>query len=81
MGYKGRLAVYEMLRITPRLQRLIDADASRADLTAGARKDGLLSLWEHGFIKAAEGLTTLDELSKLRAITEEAEGDPVRIAA
>ncbi|MFZ4574435.1 MAG: hypothetical protein ACOYN0_08565, partial [Phycisphaerales bacterium] len=62
-------------------QRLIEADATRPEIGAAARVDGLRSLWEHGFQKAAEGLTTINELSKLRAITEETEAEAVRYAA
>ena len=70
-GYKGRLPVYEMLRITPRVQKLIERDASRAEIEAAARLDGMRSLWEDGLLKAAKGLTTIDELAKLRAIVDD----------
>jgi len=71
IGYKGRLAVYEMLRITPRVQRLIERDASQTEIEAAARLDGMRSLWEDGLLKAARGLTSINELSKLRAIVED----------
>mgnify|MGYP000543944375 CR=1 FL=1 len=72
-GYKGRLAVYEMLRITPRVQKLIERDASQREIEVAARVDGMRSLWEDGMLKAAKGLTTIDELAKLRAIVEDDE--------
>lgn len=80
-GYKGRLPVYEMLRITPRVQKLIERDASRAEIEVAARTDGMRSLWEDGLLKAAKGLTTIDELAKLRAIVddERATDEPVHV--
>jgi len=80
-GYKGRLPVYEMLRVTPRVQQLIERDASRGEIERAARADGMRSLWEDGLLKASRGLTTVEELTKLRAIVEDEPAAAERRAA
>lgn len=85
-GYKGRVGVYEMLRITPRMQKLIEADASQSDIAAGAKLDGMQTMYEDGLEKVKRGITSVEELSALRTIAsvdEEPAGseDKPRLAA
>jgi type IV pilus assembly protein PilB len=66
-GYKGRIAVYEVMQITDRVRRLI-AQGSAADLVrATALDDGMVPLNEDGLAKVKAGVTTADEL--LRVVT------------
>ncbi len=71
VGYKGRLGVYEMLRMTPAVQALAEAHASAADITAAARSEGMRSLWESATDKAVQRLTSLEEVMSLRAEFED----------
>ena len=64
VGYKGRLGVYEMLRMTPAVQALAEAHASAADITAAARSEGMRSLWESATDKAVQRLTSLEEVMR-----------------
>jgi type IV pilus assembly protein PilB len=70
-GFKGRLGAYEMLRITPRVQKIIERDGGQTEIAAAARLDGMRSIWEDGIDKAKAGLTSVQELLKLRSISEE----------
>jgi type IV pilus assembly protein PilB len=79
-GYKGRLAVYEMLRLTSPVQHLLEQAAPRALIQECARDAGMRLLHEHGLVKASHGLTCLDELTKLRAIMED-QADPISTRA
>jgi type IV pilus assembly protein PilB len=66
-GYKGRIAVYEVMQITDRMRRLI-AQGSAEDLVrATALDDGMVPLGEDGLAKVKAGITTADEL--LRVVT------------
>ncbi|MFO0831609.1 MAG: GspE/PulE family protein [Phycisphaerales bacterium] len=81
VGYRGRMGVYEMLRITPRVQQLIEAQAGTPQITAAARADGMRSLWEDGVEKAARRETSLQEALSLRAEFDDASAQSERRAA
>jgi len=70
-GYQGRIGVYEMLRLTPAIQSAIEAGASTRALHETARSQGMRLMWEDGLEKARLGLTTIDELWKVRATFED----------
>ncbi|MCB9846467.1 MAG: type II/IV secretion system protein [Phycisphaeraceae bacterium] len=80
LGYKGRVGVYEMLRVTDRLRRLIEAGEGTSELLPAARAEGMRLIWEDGLDKARRGETTLDELGKLRTVVNE-DVPPMRAAA
>lgn len=60
-GYKGRVAIYEVMGMTPGLKDLILRNASSDDLKKQAIKDGMKTLRMSALTKVAQGLTTLDE--------------------
>jgi type IV pilus assembly protein PilB len=61
-GYKGRVGVYEVMQMTPRLRRLIEQKAGTDALQAAALEEGLFTLRQDGLQKARSGLTTLHEV-------------------
>ncbi len=61
-GYKGRVAVFEVVQVTARLRRLVEERANAETLRAAAVEEGLLTLREDGNRKARSGLTTLHEV-------------------
>ncbi|MEL1265855.1 GspE/PulE family protein [Pseudoxanthomonas putridarboris] len=61
-GYLGRVGLYELLPITPRLRGLIRAEMDLAAFSQAARGDGLRTLRRTGLEKVAEGLTTIEEV-------------------
>jgi type IV pilus assembly protein PilB len=61
-GYKGRMALFEIMRTDDELRELIMKEASTAVLRASARKKGMRSLRECGLMAIYEGLTTIDEV-------------------
>ncbi len=73
IGYRGRLGAFEMLRMTPAIQGLIEAGATSQQITLAARAEGMRSTWEDGLDKAATGATSLQEACALRAEFEELE--------
>ncbi|MFZ5475161.1 MAG: GspE/PulE family protein [Myxococcota bacterium] len=68
-GYRGRTGVFEVLRVTPRIQRLIMDKASAQELKREALNDGMLTLREYAIKKMARGETTYEEVL---AVTDEA---------
>jgi type II secretory ATPase GspE/PulE/Tfp pilus assembly ATPase PilB-like protein len=67
MGYRGRMGVFEMMRMTTRLQGLVEKNATSLEILRAARAEGMHSLWENGIARASTGATTLSECTKLRA--------------
>ena len=61
-GYRGRVAVQEVLPLTGRLQQLVLQRAPVEELEQAARAEGLRSLAEDAAAKALDGLTTVQEL-------------------
>ncbi|MCG2700766.1 Flp pilus assembly complex ATPase component TadA [Candidatus Parcubacteria bacterium] len=64
-GYKGRIGIYETLEITEEISELILKNASRSELLKQAKKQGMLSIVEDGFIKAKNGITTIEEIMRV----------------
>lgn len=67
-GYKGRLGIFEILPVTDAIKNLIVKKANSDEITACAVKEGMRIMIEDGFVKAAQGLTSIEEV--LRVITE-----------
>jgi len=60
-GYRGRVALFEVLRITPAMVNIIKSGkASIEDIRAESIKAGTVTLWEDGLEKARLGQTTLE---------------------
>jgi type IV pilus assembly protein PilB len=67
-GYRGRIGIYEVMRITDKLRRLISAKAGEDQLREAAVSGGMITLGEDGLAKVKSGVTTPEEL--LRVVTE-----------
>ena len=67
-GYKGRIGIYEVMRITDKLRRLISSKASEDAIREAAQSGGMTSLGEDALAKVKAGVTTAEEL--LRVVTE-----------
>ena len=61
-GYKGRAGIYEVMPITPQIQRLILNGANELDIRRQARQDGVYGMREAGLKKIKAGITTLEEV-------------------
>lgn len=61
-GYRGRIAIFELMRMTSQLRELTFAQAPTQELRRKARSGGMKTLLEDGAIKALKGVTTLDEV-------------------
>ncbi len=70
-GYKGRLAIYEMMRITPQMAKLAVDRADTSLLRKQALDDGMRLLVEDGLRKIKEGVTTIEEVLSVATIEHE----------
>ncbi|VVN28192.1 hypothetical protein PS862_05361 [Pseudomonas fluorescens] len=64
-GYKGRVGIYEVVKNTPELQRLIMAEGNSLEIDTQMRKDGFNDLRTSGLIKAMQGITSLEEINRV----------------
>lgn len=69
-GYKGRLAAQEFLSISPDIQNLIINRASARDIREKAREEGMKTLLDDALTKAAEGVTTIEEVLRVVSTVE-----------
>lgn len=67
-GYQGRVGIYEILNVTETIKELIQKGAISDQIQEVGRKEGMRLMIEDGFVKAAQGITTLEEV--LRVVTE-----------
>ena len=65
-GYRGRIAIHEVMTVTEDIERLAVARSSSAEIARLARQQGMLTLREDGWMKAQMGLTSVEEI--LRAV-------------
>ncbi len=63
-GYKGRMALFEIMTMDDEMRELIMKDSSTAVLRTLARRKGMRSLRECGLLGIYEGLTTIDEVMR-----------------
>jgi type IV pilus assembly protein PilB len=64
-GYKGRVGIYEVVKNTPDLQRLIMAEGNALQIDDQMRKDGFNDLRTSGLLKAMQGITSLEEINRV----------------
>lgn len=64
-GYKGRIAIYEMMPVYEKMKKLIVDKADATTIRQFAEQNGMHSLSLDGMIKVAQGITTLTELTRV----------------
>lgn len=64
-GYQGRVAIYEVCRLTERLKKLIMHKANGSELKAAAVADGMLTLRQDGWRRVLRGQTTIEEVVRV----------------
>ena len=64
-GYKGRVALYEVMRFTDDLKEMVLQGASTAELKVAAIKQGMSTLRMSGIRKTLQGVTTPEEVLRV----------------
>ncbi|MGF6691026.1 type IV pilus assembly protein PilB [Metapseudomonas resinovorans] len=65
LGYKGRVGIYEVVKITPAMQQLIMEEGNSIQIAQQARRDGFNDLRTSGLVKAMNGITSLEEVNRV----------------
>jgi type IV pilus assembly protein PilB len=64
-GFKGRLALYEVMPITERVRDLVLQGASSAEIKSAAMQEGMFTLRQSGLEKVRHGVTSLEEVIRV----------------
>lgn len=64
-GFKGRVGIYEMLKMTPEIAEAIMENGTSLDILKVAKSQGFLDLRQSGLAKVAEGITSLEEMNRV----------------
>ena len=64
-GFKGRIAVFEAIQMTPEIEDLVSTGASEREIAKVAAKQNTLTMLQDGIVKVLQGITSLDELARV----------------
>lgn len=64
-GYRGRIAIFEVLKVTEKIGKLILERAPAVQIEQAALADGMVLMEQDGYLKALEGVTTLEEVMRV----------------
>ena len=64
-GYKGRVGIYEVMRITDKIGRIIMEDGNAIQIADASREEGFNDLRASGLEKARQGVTSLEEVNRV----------------
>lgn len=66
-GYHGRMGLYEVFEVTEAIQALTMKRATSTEIEKAATKEGMINMRRDGYLKALDGLTTLEEVNRVAA--------------
>ncbi len=64
-GYLGRIGIFEVLPVTEKIARLILERAAAGAIEKQALEDGIITLKQDGYLKAVEGISTIEEVLRV----------------
>ncbi|MFA5871823.1 MAG: ATPase, T2SS/T4P/T4SS family [Parcubacteria group bacterium] len=64
-GYKGRVGIYEVLDVSESIAQMIGKQATSDEIEKKGTEEGMLKLVEDGFIKALQGITSIEEVLRV----------------
>ncbi len=68
-GYSGRAGLYEVMDVTEEIQNLIVQRATSAEIQRMAIAQGMVTMRQDGYLKALQGITTIEEVNRVAADT------------
>jgi type IV pilus assembly protein PilB len=64
-GYKGRIGIHEVLEVTPKIRDMIIKNATSDEIEKQGKEEGMATMLEDGFMKAAQGFTSIEEILRV----------------
>ena len=70
-GYKGRLGIYELMKMSSKIRELTFAEAPTSQIRQAAIMEGMKTLYVDGLNKVCKGITTIEEVMRVAKMSEE----------
>jgi len=67
-GYLGRIAIFEVLKVSPEITRMILRQESAKEIENQAKKEGLIMMKQDGYLKVLDGITTIEEVLRVAEV-------------
>ncbi len=67
-GYLGRIAIFEVLKISSAINTMILRQATSKEIEEQAREEGMITIKQDGYLKALDGITTIEEILRVSEI-------------
>lgn len=64
-GYKGRVGVYEVVKITPEISKVIMEDGNSLEISRICQEQGFRNIYQSALLKVKQGLTSLNEVDRV----------------
>lgn len=64
-GYKGRIGIHEVLAMSESIKELVVKNATSDEIEKRAREEGMLTMFEEGFTRAAQQVTSIEEVLRV----------------
>ena len=64
-GFKGRVGVYEVVKITPEISRIIMEDGNSIQIADVCQEQGFSNIPQSGLVKVKNGLTSMEEIERV----------------
>ena len=68
-GYSGRAGIYEVMDVNESIQNLIVARATSSEIQRKAQQQGMITMRQDGYLKALQGITTIEEVNRVTSDT------------
>ena len=70
-GFRGRMAIFELMMMTPKIREMTFKQASTVEIRKAARGEGMSVLFQDGIRKVLRGLTTVEEVMRVAREVDE----------
>lgn len=64
-GYRGRTGIFEVFSISPEMEKILVGETTSSKVQAQAQADGMITMKQDGYLKALNGVTTLEEVVRV----------------
>jgi general secretion pathway protein E len=64
-GYMGRIGIFEVMKFNEKIGKLVMEHKSASNIEEVAIADGMITMLQDGFMKALEGVTTIEEVLRV----------------
>ena len=64
-GYKGRVGIYEVMKVTPEISKIIMADGNSLEIAEMSKREGFNNIFQSALLKVKSGMTSLEEIDRV----------------